>query len=184
MPLIKNRMKGRATLRTTANTSLLLTDFSVPYDTQTGTVQLQGSNVIGTNTSFTTKFSAGEFVSATVNSSLTEARVVNQVTNATFMNVTSAWTADNASTVFSLSERVDAVDIVSASFSSNGSWTVARGGTTVLVLHGTDTWPLYEYGQSVSSNATSNVVVTHSASATGTLFLEFAKNSVTANNQV
>lgn len=184
MPLIKNQLGKDATLRATANATLQLYDFSLPYDPQAGTVQLQGSNVIGTGTTLSTNFANGDFVHAVVNSTLSEARVVNQTVNATFMNVTASWTAANASTTFSKSERVDAVEISRATFTSNGYWTVARGANTVLILHGTQDFDFSGAGHSITEDGAATVVATHSSGAGGTLVLELSKRSTIANNQV
>lgn len=184
MPFTSNKLGKNATFRTTANASLLLTDFSVAYDgDQAGTVQLQGVNAIGTGTSFDTAFANGDFVRAVVNSTAIDVRAINQVVNATFMNVTSTFSGANAATTYGKSETVERVTVDGVKFSSNGSWTVARGANTVMVLHGTDSFNFAADGQSVSDDSGANVVISHSASATGTIVLEFSKKSRTSNNR-
>jgi len=183
MPFTSNKFGRNATYRTTANVTLAITDFSISYDgNQTGTVQIQGSNLIGTSTTFTTAFANGDFVYAVVNSSLSEARVINQVVNTTFLNVTATFTAANSATTYTKSETIDFIDIPGVTFTSNGSWTIARGSNTVLVLHGTDKFNFAHDGQSITDDHTGSVVITHSAAATGTLVVEFSKKSRTSNN--
>lgn len=185
MPFTSNKLGRNATYVATANGSLQLTDFSVAYDgDKAGTVQLQGSNAIGTSTAFTTDFANGDFVRAVVNSTTTDVRVINQVVNATFMNVTTSFTAANASTTYGRSETVEKVVIDGVKFSSNGFWTVTRGANVALVLHGTDKFYFAADGQQISTDPTMNVVFSHSAGAGGTLVMEFAKKVRVSNNQV
>lgn len=184
MPIIKNQFGGKATIRATANATFALHDFSLPYDRQTGNVAITGANVVGTGTSFLTNFSNGSYVHVVVNSTYAESRPINQVANATFMNVTTNWTSGNTDTTFYKAETVSGVEIASVTFTSNGSWTVARGANTLLVLHGTDNFDLYQKGQALQEFSGANINVSHSSAATGTLILEVSKRVSTSNNQV
>ncbi len=60
-------------------------------------------------------------------------------------------------------------------FSSNGSWTVARGSNTVGVYHGTGFWNLGDGGLMLTEDDTANVVVTLSGSSTGVILLDIKK---------
>lgn len=184
MPIIKNQLGGKATLRTTATVTANLYEFSLPYDLQSGNVAITGANVVGTGTSFDTKFANGQYVWAVVNSTYGEARPINQVVNSTFMNVTTNWTAANATTVVYKSETVSGLEITSVTFSSNGNWTVARGSNTLMTLHGTDNFDLYQKGQSLREYSDANITLTLSASASGTMLVEVSKRVSTTNNQV
>jgi hypothetical protein len=186
MPLTSNKLGKNATWFTTANVTIALTDLSSSYDgDQTGTVAITATvNVVGTGTSFTTDFSNGDFIRAVVNSTVTDVRVINQVVNATFINVTSNWTAANSSTTYGKSETVERVNINGVKFTSNGSWTVARGSNTVMVLHGTDNFDFSGNEQSLSTDSSGTIVVTHTVLATGTLVLELSKKSRVSNNRM
>lgn len=64
-----------------------------------------------------------------------------------------------------------------AIFSSNGSWTIARGSNTVFVCHGTGVLDLAGSGMLLTQDAAANVVLTLSASSTGSIVVEVAKES-------
>jgi len=76
-------------------------------------------------------------------------------------------------------ENVTSASITAAYWSSNGVWTIRRGGSTgtdVLSLDGTGSFPLYQNGIVVSNTATSNIYVSLAGSGTrGTLILELSK---------
>ncbi|PHX90262.1 MAG: hypothetical protein CK534_06055 [Nitrospirae bacterium] len=78
-------------------------------------------------------------------------------------------------------EAVTAASITAAYWSSNGVWTIRRGGSTgtdVLSLDGTGSFPLYQNGIVASNTATSNIYVSLAGSGTrGTLILELSKVS-------
>ncbi len=78
-------------------------------------------------------------------------------------------------------ESVTTASITGAHWSSNGAWTVKRGGSTgtnVLSLDGTGSFPLSKNGIVVSNTATSNIYVSLDGSGTrGTLILELSKIS-------
>ena len=78
-------------------------------------------------------------------------------------------------------EAVTSASITAAYWSSNGVWTIRRGGSTgtdVLSLDGTGSFPLYTSGIVVSNTATSNIYVSLAGSGTrGTLILELSKVS-------
>ena len=78
-------------------------------------------------------------------------------------------------------EAVTSASITAAYWSSNGVWTIRRGGSTgtdVLSLDGTGSFPLYTNGIVVSNTATSNIYVSLAGSGTrGTLILELSKVS-------
>ncbi len=183
MPIIKNQFGGRATVRLTASNTYNLYDFSLPYDTQSGTVAVTGANVVGTNTTFDTKFSNGSYVYVTVNSTYGEARPINQVVNSTFMNVTTNWTAANAATTFSKAETISALEVSSAIFTSNGTWSVYRGANNLLNLVGTQVFDFYQRGLSLREDGAATLVMNLSASSTGTLILDVSKRVSTSNNQ-
>ena len=183
MPIIKNQFGGKATIRTTANVTYALTAFSLPYDLQTGAVAITGANVVGTGTTFTSNFANGAFVYATVNSTYGESRVINQVVNNTFMNVTSNWTAANATTTINKAETIASLEISSVTFTSNGTWSVYRGANTIVNLVGTHIFDFYARGQSLKEDGAAPLTMNLSASATGTLILDVSKRVSTTNNQ-
>jgi hypothetical protein len=188
MPIISNKLGKGATIRYTATGNTEINALSVPYGNNlVGTVALTAgaaATVTGTGTTFDTDFAVGDYVSAVVNSTVTEQRVINIITSNTVMNVTSAWSAANASTTYKKSETIDYANIRSVKFSSNGSWTIARGANTMMVLHGTDQFDFAEDGQSLSEDNRGNIAVTLSASGSGVLIIEVGKKSRVSNSFV
>lgn len=183
MPIIKNQFGGKATIRLTANATYNLHDFSLPYDLQGGAVAITGANVVGTNTFFTNNFANGAFVYAVVNSTYGESRPINQVVNATFMNVTTNWTAANAATVVYKAETVSALEVSSVVFSSNGTWSVYRGANTIVNLVGTHVFDFYARGQALKEDGAAPLTMNLSTGAVGSMVLDVSKRVSTTNNQ-
>jgi hypothetical protein len=100
-------------------------------------------------------------------------------------------TLNNANTVIGANtagETVRALNIISAAWTvSNGTFTVARGTNTALILtEGQHDFAL-EDGRlidNVGGDPQSNVVVTLSAGATGTLILKLHKRSEIAGGSI
>ena len=63
-----------------------------------------------------------------------------------------------------------------------GSITIARNGATIATLYGTGEIRCDDYGHSIRSNNTSNVVITIATG--GTVFLEMSKTASYANSLV
>ncbi len=64
-----------------------------------------------------------------------------------------------------------------AIFSSNGSWTIARGSNTVFTCVGTGVVDFAGSGILLTQDSTANVVLTLSASSVGGIVVEVAKES-------
>ena len=92
-------------------------------------------------------------------------------------------TLDTSSNVYFLStanvdatEAVTGLTINSLKWSSNGNITIARGANTILVLHGSGFWDCQEGEPIIRDRTAANVVVTFSASSTGSLVMEMSKD--------
>ena len=107
------------------------------------------------------------------------ATIINQKNGKTILRDT----ATNSSiTLANLSvdatENVQSFSINQVFFASNGSWTVARGSNTVMVLPGTGHFNFAGHGISLNDFSNATISYTLSASAVGTIVLDLSKQSV------
>lgn len=93
----------------------------------------------------------------------------------------SAVTLDTTSNTYSLadfakdSETVNGLAINKVWFSSNGTWTIARGSNTVAVLVGTNSFDFVGHGCPIVKDETGTLVLTLSASSVGSIMVEVRK---------
>jgi len=187
MPVYSNKRNGNATVRLSSNVTLAFTDLSLPLGEADlgGTIAVVDTqaNVIGTGTSFTTKFANGDFMFYVGNSTSNVVVQINQVVNATFMNVVGSTTGTNAAiTDYRHAETIEAVDIKEVKWSANGAsqgWIIKRGSNTVMELFGSGWWPM-EVAETEFRGGT--IVANTTASTGGTLILELSKKLRAAAN--
>lgn len=74
--------------------------------------------------------------------------------------------------------QVIGASIRKAIFSSNGSWTIARGSNNVFVCVGTGTVDFAGSGMLLNMDKAANIVLTLSGSSVGSIVVEIAKESI------
>lgn len=91
-------------------------------------------------------------------------------------------TVQLADLAFDNNETVVSASIKRVNWTTNGSVTVARGGTNVLTLYNSGEMRLDDYGYSIANNKTGNIVIT--VASGGSCILELSKDTTYANNLV
>jgi hypothetical protein len=81
------------------------------------------------------------------------------------------------SNVCSTGETVIGASVRKAAFSSNGSWTIYRGANAIAVLHGTGVLDWAGMGLALGMDKAATLVINLSASSTGSIVVEIAKES-------
>ncbi len=178
MPIVSNKINGDVVVRNTANQTYNFTDLALPVgENQNGTVSIVNAqvNVVGTGTAFTSKFANGDYVYVVGNSTFTEVARINQVVNATFMNIVGGFAvgAANTSTTYRQAERIEAVDIAKVKFALSSNSVVLRGSNTILNVFGTGNWNLNDDGMSLIEDRGGSVVV--QISGGGTIMMTLSK---------
>ena len=79
-------------------------------------------------------------------------------------------------------ETVSSADIKRINWTTGGTITIARNGANIATLYGSGEIRCDEWGHSIRSNNTSNVVITIATG--GTVFLEMSKTAEYANSLV
>jgi hypothetical protein len=105
-----------------------------------GTVAVtsSGANIVGTGTAFNTDFANGYTAFVYQNTTAFTAKKINQVVNATFMNITTTWAFTNASATYGIAGIIQSVNVtnIGAGFttSSNVAITTTDGVGANLVV--------------------------------------------------
>lgn len=107
--------------------------------------------------------------------------ITNSLRSASIIRVEGTGTqyANLSSLAVNDNEVVSSASIKRMNWTTNGSITVARNSATIATLHGTGEIRCDEWGHSIASNSTSNLVITIASG--GTLFLEVSKTASYTN---
>lgn len=103
--------------------------------------------------------------------------VINQKGNKLVVRATATTTQNLTHANTDASETVNGLVLNQVFWSSNGSWTVARGANTIFVLTGEGYFDFAGSGVAMGEYPAANVVLTLSAGSVGSIVVDCAKIS-------